>query len=63
MRVEVVKLPGELGEADRSEDVFVVVDVLRLSSTVLTAFGNDDLDDTVIETHCIGVRRGSSSPS
>ncbi len=40
MRVEVVKVPGGLGEAGRSEHVFVVVDVLRLCSTVLTAFAN-----------------------
>jgi 2-phosphosulfolactate phosphatase len=38
MRIDVVALPTELGGGDRSEELFVVVDVLRLSSTMVTAF-------------------------
>ena len=40
MRVDVLELPGELGGADRSAELFLVVDVLRASSTMLTAFAN-----------------------
>jgi len=40
MQVEVVKLPSELGDVDRSGELFIVVDVLRLCSTMLTAFAN-----------------------
>jgi len=40
MQVEVVQLPDRLGDADRSGELFVVVDVLRLCSTMLTAFAN-----------------------
>jgi len=40
MRVDVVELPGRLGDEDRSGHLFVVVDVLRLSSTMVTAFAN-----------------------
>ena len=40
MRIDVLELPSRLGEADRSAQLFVVVDVLRLGSTMLTAFGN-----------------------
>ena len=40
MRVDVIELPERLGGGDRSADVFVVVDVLRLCSTMLTAFAN-----------------------
>ena len=40
MRVDVVELPGRLGGEDRSAHLFVVVDVLRLCSTMVTAFAN-----------------------
>jgi len=40
MRIDVVELPGQLGGGDWSEALFVVVDVLRLSSTMVTAFAN-----------------------
>jgi 2-phosphosulfolactate phosphatase len=40
MRVDVIELPERLGEADRSGQLFVVVDVLRLCSTMVTAFAN-----------------------
>ncbi|MBN1918004.1 MAG: 2-phosphosulfolactate phosphatase [Verrucomicrobia bacterium] len=40
MRIDVVALPAELGGGDRSADLSVVVDVLRLSSTMVTAFAN-----------------------
>jgi 2-phosphosulfolactate phosphatase len=40
MRVEVVELPERLGGDDRSGHLFVVVDVLRLCSTMVTAFAN-----------------------
>jgi 2-phosphosulfolactate phosphatase len=40
MRVEVLELPARLGGRDHSAELFVVVDVLRLSSTMVTAFAN-----------------------
>jgi 2-phosphosulfolactate phosphatase len=40
MRLDVVEIPGRLGPADRSSHLFIVVDVLRASSTMLTAFSN-----------------------
>ena len=40
MRIDVVELPTKLGGRDRSEELFVVVDVLRLSSTMVTAFAH-----------------------
>lgn len=40
MRVDVIELPERLGEADRSAQLFLVVDVLRLCSTMVTAFAN-----------------------
>lgn len=40
MRIDVLELPARLGGRDRSAELFVVVDVLRLSSTMVTAFAN-----------------------
>jgi len=40
MRVDVLELPDRLGGDDRSAELFIVVDVLRASSTMLTSFAN-----------------------
>jgi 2-phosphosulfolactate phosphatase len=40
MRIDVIELPERLGEADRPTQLFLVVDVLRLCSTMVTAFAN-----------------------
>ncbi len=40
MKIDVVFCPDDIGDLDRNEHIFVVIDVLRACSTIITALSN-----------------------